>query len=64
MIASIRYSVKIHRICLADLKNAPRFLTILPKVKDFFGESPSVAHAYKNERGFLDYESARAKVTE
>jgi DNA polymerase-3 subunit epsilon len=31
-------------------------------VKDFVGESPIVAHAYKNERGFLDYELARAKV--
>jgi DNA polymerase-3 subunit epsilon len=31
-------------------------------VKDFVGESPIVAHAYKNERDFLDYEFARAKV--
>jgi DNA polymerase-3 subunit epsilon len=46
----------------ADLKNAPWFPTILPKVKDFVGDSPIVAHAYKNERGFLDYEFARAKV--
>ena len=55
-------AVKIHRIRPADLKNAPRFPAILPKVKDFVGESPIVAHAYKNERGFLDYEFARAKV--
>src|SRR5271165_5524253 len=53
---------KIHRIRPGDLKNAPRFPTILPKVKDFVGESPIVAHAYKNERDFLDYEFARAKV--
>ena len=46
----------------ADLKNAPRFPTILQKVKDFVGNSPIVAHAYKNERDFLDYEFARAKV--
>jgi DNA polymerase III subunit epsilon len=46
----------------ADLKNAPRFPTILPKVKDFVGDSPIAAHAYKNERDFLDYEFARAKV--
>ena len=55
-------AIKIHRIRPADLKNAPRFPTILPKVKDFVGESPIVAHAYKNERDFLDYEFARAKV--
>jgi DNA polymerase-3 subunit epsilon len=55
-------AIKIHGIRPADLKNAPRFPTILPKVKDFVGESPIVAHAYKNERDFLDYEFARAKV--
>ena len=55
-------AIKIHRIRPADLKNAPRFPTILPKVKDFVGKSPIVAHAYKNERDFLDYEFARAKV--
>ena len=31
-------------------------------MKDFVGDSPIVAHAYKNERDFLDYEFARAKV--
>src|SRR5271168_465750 len=55
-------ATKIHRIRPADLKNAPRFPMIVPKVKDFVGESPIVAHAYKNERDFLDYEFARAKV--
>ena len=55
-------AIKIHRIRPADLKNVPRFPTILPKVKDLVGESPIVAHAYKNERDFLDYEFARAKV--
>src|SRR5258708_40101822 len=57
-------AIKIHRIRPADLKNAPRFPTILPKVKDFVGESPIVAHAYKNERDFLDYEFARARSEE
>ena len=38
-------AVKIHGIRAADLKNAPRFPTILPKVKDFVGELPTVAHA-------------------
>jgi DNA polymerase III subunit epsilon len=55
-------AIKIHRIRPADLRNAPRFPTILPKVKDFVGDSPIVAHAYRNERDFLDYEFARAKV--
>jgi DNA polymerase-3 subunit epsilon len=55
-------AIKIHKIRPADLKNAPRFPTIVPKVKDFVGDSPIVAHAYKNERDFLDYEFARAKV--
>jgi DNA polymerase III subunit epsilon len=55
-------AIKIHGIRPADLKNAPRFPTMLPRVKDFVGESPIVAHAYKNERDFLDYEFARAKV--
>ena len=43
---------KIHRIEPADLRNAPRFQTILPKVKDFVGASP--IHAYENERDFLN----------
>jgi DNA polymerase-3 subunit epsilon len=33
-------------------------------VRDFIGDSPIVAHAYENERDFLDYEFARAKVIE
>src|SRR5580658_8621917 len=33
-------AIKIHRIRSADLKNAPRFPTILTKVKDFVGDSP------------------------
>ena len=57
-------AIKIHRIRPADLKNPPRFPTTLPKVKDFVGELPIVAHAYKNERNFLDFEFARAKAIE
>ena len=57
-------AIKIHKIRRADLKKAPRFPTILPKLKDFVGESPIVAHAFKNERDFLDYEFARAKAIE
>jgi len=57
-------AVKVHNIRTADLKNAPRFPMILPKVKAFIGDSPIVAHAYENERDFLDYEFARAKAIE
>ena len=40
-----------------------RFRTILPKVKDFVGKSPIVAHAYKKTAQISsDYEFARAKV--
>ena len=58
-------AIKIHRIRPAELKNAPR---MLPErscrvVKRLLSETrPIVAHAYKNERDFLDYEFARAKV--
>ena len=57
-------AIKIHKIRPADLKGAPRFPMILSKVRDFIGDSPIVAHAYENERDFLDYEFARAKVIE
>ena len=57
-------AIKIHKIRPADLKVAPRFPAILPTVRDFIGDSPIVAHAYENERDFLDYEFARAKVIE
>ena len=57
-------ATKIHKIRPADLKAAPRFPAILPTVRDFIGDSPIVAHAYENERDFLNYEFARAKVIE
>jgi len=57
-------AIKIHKIRPADLKTAPRFPAILPTVRDFIGDSPIVAHAYENERDFLDYEFARAKAIE
>jgi DNA polymerase III subunit epsilon len=57
-------AIKIHKIRPADLKAAPRFPAILPTVRDFVGGSPIVAHAYENERDFLNYEFARAKVIE
>ena len=55
-------AIEIHKIKPADLKNSPRFPAILAKVKVFVGDSPIVAHAYENERDFLDYEFARAKA--
>ena len=57
-------AIKIHKIRPADLKAAPRFPAILARVRNFIGDSPIVAHAYENERDFLDYEFARAKVIE
>ena len=55
-------AIQIHKIKPGDLKNAPRFPALLEKVKVFIGDSPIVAHAYKNERDFLNYEFARAKA--
>ena len=55
-------AIQIHKIKPADLKNSPRFPAILAKVKVFIGDSPIVAHAFENERDFLDYEFARAKA--
>ena len=55
-------AIQIHKIKPADLKNAPRFPALLDKVRAFIGASPIVAHAYENERDFLDYEFARAKA--
>jgi DNA polymerase-3 subunit epsilon len=57
-------AIKIHKIRPADLNGAPRFPMILSRVRDFVGESPIVAHAYKNERDFLNYEFARARKIE
>ncbi len=55
-------AIAIHKIKPGDLKNAPRFPAILQDLRDFVGEAPIVAHAYKNERDFLSYEFARAKI--
>ena len=55
-------AIQIHKIKPNDLKGAPRFSAILDQVKAFIGEAPIVAHAYKNERDFLNYEFARAKA--
>ena len=58
-------AIKIHRIWPADLKNAPRFhRDFCRRRKTSLENCLIVAHAYKNERDFLDYEFARAKVIE
>jgi DNA polymerase-3 subunit epsilon len=55
-------SIKIHNIKPRDLADAPRFAALASTVRDFIGDAPIVAHAYENERDFLDYEFARAKI--
>ena len=55
-------AINVHKIRPGDLKGAPRFPAILPRLRDFIGDAPIVAHAYRNEQGFLDYEFARAKA--
>jgi DNA polymerase-3 subunit epsilon len=55
-------AIKVHGIKPNDLRNAPRFAQMLERITSFISDSPIVAHAYKNERSFLDYEYARAKA--
>ena len=55
-------AIKVHGIKPNDLKSAPRFAQIVDKVRGLIGDSPIIAHAWRNERGFLDYEYARAKA--
>ena len=50
-------AIQIHKIKPADLKNSPRFPAIMAKMKVFIGDLPIVAHAYENERDFLDMSS-------
>jgi DNA polymerase-3 subunit epsilon len=55
-------AIKVHGIKPNALKGAPRFPELMERVREFIGDSPIVAHAWRNERGFLDYEYARAKA--
>ncbi len=55
-------AIAIHKIRPGDLKIAPRFPALLQELRNFIGEAPIVAHAYENERDFLNYEFARAKA--
>ena len=54
-------SIRVHGIKPADLKREPRFDDIVDALLAFVGDAPFVAHAYRNEKQFLDYEMARAK---
>ena len=54
-------SIKVHGIKPGDLKKAPRFPDIADALLAFLSDAPLVAHAWRNEKQFLDYELARAK---
>ncbi len=54
-------SIKIHGIKPGDLKQAPRFDQIVETFLAFIGDDYLVAHAYRNEKLFFDYEMARIK---
>ena len=54
-------SIRVHGIKPAELKQAPRFDEIADALLAFVGDAYFVAHAYRNEKQFLDYEMARAK---
>lgn len=54
-------SIKVHGIKPGDLKQAPRFEQVADRLLEFLGDDYLVAHAYRNEKQFLDYEMARAK---
>ncbi len=52
-------AIKVHGIRPSDLKVAPRFLQVVDELLAFLADDLLVAHAYKNEMGFLNYEIAR-----
>jgi DNA polymerase-3 subunit epsilon len=54
-------SIKVHGIKPSELKGAPRFDAIVDAMLAFIGDCPLVAHAYRNEKQFLNYEMARSK---
>ncbi|MEI6987506.1 MAG: exonuclease domain-containing protein [Rhodospirillaceae bacterium] len=54
-------SIKVHGIKPGDLKTAPRFDEIVDGFLAFIGDAPLVAHAYRNEKQFFNYEMARIK---
>lgn len=57
-------SMAVHGIKPATLRAAPRFVQIAETLRAFLGDAPLVAHAFRNEKSFLDYEFARAKLAQ
>ena len=55
-------AIQVHGIHPAQLKLAPRFIDLRDRLIDFLGDAGIVAHAYENERSYLDYEYARAGI--
>lgn len=53
-------SAQVHKISYADLKRAPRYREVAEAFATFLCGAPIVAHAYLNERSYLNYEHARA----
>ncbi len=54
-------SIRVHGIKPGDLKQAPRFDQIVDALLAFIGDDYLLAHAYRNEKQFFDYEMARIK---
>ena len=54
-------SIRVHGIKPGDLKREPRFDQIVDTLLAFLGDDLLVAHAYRNEKQFFDYELARMK---
>ena len=54
-------SIRVHGIKPGDLKREPRFDQIAEALLAFLGDDLLVAHAYRNEKQFFDYELARMK---
>ncbi len=54
-------SIGVHGIKPGDLKQAPRFDQIVEAFQAFIKDDYLVAHAYRNEKQFFDYEMARIK---
>ncbi|AOG03199.1 exonuclease, DNA polymerase III, epsilon subunit family domain protein (plasmid) [Bosea sp. RAC05] len=54
-----RRAIQIHGIHETRLKDAPRFAEVFEPFSRFIGSAGIIAHAYENERLYLDYEFAR-----
>ena len=54
-------SIGVHGIKPGDLKQAPRFDQVVDTLLAFLGDDYLVAHAFRNEKLFFNYEMARIK---